>query len=58
MSSAFTRRRFLISSAAAASSAWLLAACGGGGSQPGTAQGSASTVPQTDIDKALDTETT
>ena len=59
MSSAFTRRRFLISSAAAASSAWLLAACGGGGgNQPGTAQGSAQQIPQADIDKALDTETT
>jgi multiple sugar transport system substrate-binding protein len=59
MSEAFTRRRFLISSAAAASSAWLLAACGGGGgNQPGPAQGSAKQIPQSDIDKALDTETT
>jgi multiple sugar transport system substrate-binding protein len=60
MSEAFTRRRFLISSAAAASSAWLLAACGGGGgNQPGPAQGStASAVPQSDIDKAMDTPTT
>ena len=57
--SAFTRRKFLISSAAAASSAWLLAACGGGGdNDPGTTQASASQVPQADIDKALDTETT
>ncbi len=57
--SPFTRRKFLISSAAAASSAWLLAACGGGGEDdPGTTQASASQVPQADIDKALDTETT
>jgi multiple sugar transport system substrate-binding protein len=60
MSSTITRRKFLISSAAAASSAWLLAACGGGGgNQPGPAQGSAaSSVPQSDIDKAMDTPTT
>jgi multiple sugar transport system substrate-binding protein len=60
MSSTITRRKFLISSAAAASSAWLLAACGGGGgNQPGPAQGStASAVPQSDIDKAMDTPTT
>ena len=58
-SSAFTRRKFLISTAAAASSAWLLAACGGGDDTgPGTTQASASQVPQADIDKALDTETT
>ncbi len=57
--SAFTRRKFLISSAAAASSAWLLAACGGGGDNgPGTTGASASQVPQADIDRALDTETT
>jgi multiple sugar transport system substrate-binding protein len=57
--SAFTRRKFLISSAAAASSAWLLAACGGGGggNEPGP-QASASQVPQSEIDRALDTETT
>ena len=58
--SPFTRRKFLISSAAAASSAWLLAACGGDGggdSGPGP-QASASQIPQTEIDKALDTETT
>ena len=58
MSSAFTRRKFLISSAAAASSAWLLAACGGGGDDSPQAQSSASTIPQADIDKALDTPTT
>jgi multiple sugar transport system substrate-binding protein len=49
----------LISTAAAASSAWFLAACGGSNEQsPGTAAQSASSVPQSDIDKALDTETT
>jgi multiple sugar transport system substrate-binding protein len=56
-SAALTRRRFLISTAAAASSAWLLAACGGN-NNPSPAQASASQVPQSDIDKALDTETT
>ena len=59
----FTRRKFLISTAAAASSAWFLAACGGGdgggdgGNAPAAPQ-SASQVPQTEIDKAMDTETT
>jgi multiple sugar transport system substrate-binding protein len=57
-SAAFTRRKFLISTAAAASSAWLLAACGGDDTGPGTTQASASQVPQADIDRALDTETT
>jgi len=53
-----SRRRFLISTAAAASSAWFLAACSqDGGSAPAAAP-SASTVPQSEIDKALDTETT
>jgi multiple sugar transport system substrate-binding protein len=56
---AFTRRKFLISTAAAASSAWLLAACGGDDDTgPGTTQATASQVPQADIDRALDTETT
>src|SRR4051794_9667452 len=55
----FTRRKFLLTSAAATSSAWLLAACGGGGGQEAPpAQASASSVPQSDIDKAMDTETT
>jgi multiple sugar transport system substrate-binding protein len=58
MSEAFTRRKFLISSAAAASSAWLLAACGSDDTGPGTTQASASQVPQSDIDKAMDTPTT
>ena len=57
-SSAFTRRRFLVSSAAAATSAWLLAACGGGDTAPGTDSSPAQQIPQADIDKALDTETT
>ena len=55
----FTRRKFLISTAAAASSAWFLAACSSNeGSAPAAAAPSASTVPQSEIDKALDTETT
>ena len=54
----FTRRKFLISTAAAASSAWFLAACGSDGGSAPAAAPSASTVPQSDIDKALDTETT
>ena len=59
MSSApFTRRKFLLTTAAATSSAWLLAACGGGGEEAPPAQASASAIPQADIDKALDTETT
>jgi len=59
MSSApFTRRKFLLTTAAATSSAWLLAACGGGGEKAPQAQSSASTIPQADIDKAMDTETT
>jgi len=56
----FTRRKFLISTAAAASSAWFLAACGGGGDEgnaPAAPQ-SPSQVPQSEIDKAMDTETT
>jgi multiple sugar transport system substrate-binding protein len=49
----------LISTAAAASSAWFLAACGGSNEEnPGPAAQSASAVAQSDIDKALDTETT
>jgi multiple sugar transport system substrate-binding protein len=55
----FTRRKFLVSTAAAASSAWFLAACGGGdGNAPAAAPQSPSQVPQSDIDKAMDTETT
>jgi multiple sugar transport system substrate-binding protein len=55
----FTRRKFLISTAAAASSAWFLAACSPDeGSAPEAAPPSPSTVPQAEIDKALDTETT
>lgn len=58
--SAFDRRKFLIGSAGAAASAWLLAACSGGsdsgsGSAP---QASASQIPQSEIDQAMDTETT
>jgi multiple sugar transport system substrate-binding protein len=55
----FTRRKFLISTAAAASSAWLLAACGGGnGAGGGSSPSAAATqIPQADIDKAMDTET-
>ena len=59
MSSQFDRRKFLIGTAGAATSAWLLAACSGGDSgSGGTPQASASQIPQADIDKALDTETT
>jgi multiple sugar transport system substrate-binding protein len=55
----FTRRKFLISTAAAASSAWFLAACGGGETDtPAAAPQSPQLVPQADIDKAMDTETT
>ena len=55
----FNRRKFLIGTAAAATSAWLLAACSSGDSGTGgTPQASASAIPQADIDKALDTETT
>ena len=54
----FTRRKFLISTAAAASSAWFLAACSSDGGSAPAAAPSASTVPQSDIDKAMDTETT
>ena len=55
----FTRRKFLISTAAAASSAWFLAACSadeGSALRPPPPVPSA--VPQAEIDKALDTETT
>ena len=59
MSSQFDRRKFLIGTAGAATSAWLLAACSSGDSGTGgTPQASASAIPQADIDKALDTETT
>ena len=54
----FTRRKFLISTAAAASSAWFLAACSSNeGSAPAAAP-SASTVPQSEIDTAMETATT
>jgi len=59
MSSQFDRRKFLIGAAGAATSGWLLAACSGGDTgSGGTPQASASQIPQADIDKALDTETT
>ena len=54
----FTRRKFLISTAAAASSAWFLAACSSDGGSAPAAAPSVSTVPQSDIDKAMDTATT
>ena len=57
-SAAFTRRKFLLSTAAATSSAVFLAACGGGGEEAPPAQSSASAIPQSEIDKAMDTETT
>jgi multiple sugar transport system substrate-binding protein len=58
-SAAFTRRKFLLSTAAATSSAMFLAACGGGGGEEAPpAQSSASAIPQSEIDKAMDTETT
>jgi multiple sugar transport system substrate-binding protein len=53
-----SRRRFLISTAAAASSAWFLAACSSDGGSAPAAPPSPSTVPQSEIEKALDTETT
>jgi multiple sugar transport system substrate-binding protein len=56
-SAAFTRRKFLLGTAAATSSALFLGACGGGEEAP-PAQSSASAVPQSEIDKAMDTETT
>jgi multiple sugar transport system substrate-binding protein len=55
----FTRRKFLISTAAAASSAWLLAACSGGEPEaPAAAPASPQQIPQSDIDAAMNTETT
>jgi len=55
----FTRRKFLISTAAAASSAWFLAACSGGEPDtPAAAPQSPQLVPQSDIDAAMNTETT
>jgi multiple sugar transport system substrate-binding protein len=55
----FTRRKFLISTAAATSSAWFLAACSGGEPEtPAAAPQSPQLVPQSDIDKAMDTPTT
>jgi multiple sugar transport system substrate-binding protein len=55
----FTRRKFLISTAAAASSAWFLAACSGGEPDtPAAAPPAPSQIPQSEIDAAMDTETT
>jgi multiple sugar transport system substrate-binding protein len=55
----FTRRKFLISTAAAASSAWFLAACSGGEPEaPAAAPASPQQIPQSDIDAAMNTETT
>jgi multiple sugar transport system substrate-binding protein len=54
----FTRRKFLISTAAAASSAWFLAACSPDEGSAPEAAPSPSTVPQSDIDTAMDTATT
>jgi multiple sugar transport system substrate-binding protein len=55
----FTRRKFLISTAAAASSAWFLAACSGGETDtPAAAPQAPSQIPQSEIDAALNTETT
>jgi multiple sugar transport system substrate-binding protein len=55
----FTRRKFLISTAAAASSAWFLAACSGGEPEaPAAAPQSPQLIPQSDIDAAMNTETT
>ncbi|HEU5485517.1 MAG TPA: hypothetical protein VFU98_11465, partial [Microlunatus sp.] len=57
MSSPLSRRRFILGTAAAATSAWFLSGCspdsGGGEPQP-----SASQIPQSEIDQAMDTETT
>ena len=52
-----TRRKFLITTAAAASSAWFLGACGSDEPEAPSAQ-QASAVPQSEIDNALNTETT
>jgi multiple sugar transport system substrate-binding protein len=55
----FTRRKFLISTAAAASSAWFLAACSGGEADtPAAAPQAPSQIPQSEIDAAMNTETT
>jgi multiple sugar transport system substrate-binding protein len=55
----FTRRKFLITTAAAASSAWFLAACSGGETDtPAAAPQAPSQIPQSEIDAAMDTETT
>jgi multiple sugar transport system substrate-binding protein len=57
MSSPLSRRRFILGTAAAATSAWFLSGCSSSDSG-GTPQPSASQVPQSEIDKAMDTETT
>jgi multiple sugar transport system substrate-binding protein len=55
----FTRRKFLISTAAAASSAWFLAACSPDEpGAPAAAPQSPSQIPQSEIDAAMNTETT
>jgi multiple sugar transport system substrate-binding protein len=55
----FTRRKFLISTAAAASSAWFLAACSGGEPDtPAAAPQSPQQIPQSEIDAAMNTDTT
>jgi multiple sugar transport system substrate-binding protein len=55
----FTRRKFLISTAAAASSAWFLAACSPSEPDaPAAAPQAPSQIPQSEIDAAMDTETT
>jgi multiple sugar transport system substrate-binding protein len=53
----FTRRKFLISTAAVASAPWFLSACGSDETPTPAAQ-SASAVPQSEIDNALNTDTT
>jgi multiple sugar transport system substrate-binding protein len=55
----FTRRKILISTAAAASSAWFLAACSGGETDtPAAAPQAPSQIPQSEIDAAMNTDTT
>lgn len=58
MSSPLSRRRFILGTAAAATSAWFLSGCSNDSSGGSTPQASASQVPQSEIDKAMDTDTT
>lgn len=58
MSSPLNRRSFLLGTAAAATSAWFLSGCSSSDSGGSAPQASASQIPQADIDKAMDTETT